>query len=72
MLYLVSPAFLPSGHGFKPHLIYRFLTFYADLIKWVDGLTGWPNTVSRPAGRAWARVVARGRLARVGPPFGHL
>jgi hypothetical protein len=24
-----------------------FLTFYADLIKWVDGLTGWPGTVSR-------------------------
>jgi hypothetical protein len=26
-----------------------FLTFYADLIKWADGLTGWPDTVSRPA-----------------------
>jgi hypothetical protein len=22
--------------------------------------------------RAWVKVVARGRLARIGPPFGHL
>jgi hypothetical protein len=38
--YLVSLALLPSGHGFEPHLIHRFLTFHADLIKWFDGLTG--------------------------------
>jgi hypothetical protein len=30
---------------FKPHLLHRFLTFYADLIKWADGLMGWPDTV---------------------------
>jgi hypothetical protein len=22
---------------------------YTDLIKWIDGLTGWPDTVSRSA-----------------------
>jgi hypothetical protein len=38
-LYLVFPAFLPSGHEFESHLLHRFLTFYADLIKWADGLT---------------------------------
>jgi hypothetical protein len=32
-LHPVSLAFLPSGHGFKPHLLHRFLTFYAYLIK---------------------------------------
>jgi hypothetical protein len=32
-LHPVSLAFLPSGHGFKPHILHRFLTFYADLIK---------------------------------------
>jgi hypothetical protein len=47
-LYLVSLAFLPSGHGFEPHILHRFLTFYADLIKWADGLTGWP---AQSAGR---------------------
>jgi hypothetical protein len=26
-----------------------FLTFYIDLIKWADGLTGWPGIVSRSA-----------------------
>jgi hypothetical protein len=39
---------------------------YADLIKWIDGLTGWPDTVSRPAWRAYAIVVTRVHLARVG------
>jgi hypothetical protein len=48
-LYLVFPAILPLGHEFKPHLLHRFLTFYDDLIKWSDGLTGWTSTVSRPA-----------------------
>jgi hypothetical protein len=38
---------------------------YADLIKWIDGLTGWLDTVSRPAGRACAIVVARVHLACV-------
>jgi hypothetical protein len=45
---LVSPALLPSVHGFEPHLLHRFLTFYVDLIKWADGLTSWSGTVSRP------------------------
>jgi hypothetical protein len=49
-----------------------FLTFYADLIKWANGLTGWSGKVSRSALRVWARVVARERLARSGPPFGYL
>jgi hypothetical protein len=47
-LHLVSPALL-SGHGFELPSLHYFLTFYADLIKWADGLTGWPGTVSRPA-----------------------
>jgi hypothetical protein len=47
-LHLVSLVLLPSGHGFKLHFLHYFLTFYVDLIKWVDGLTGWPGTVSRP------------------------
>jgi hypothetical protein len=25
------------------------LTFYADLIKWANGITGWSDTFSRPA-----------------------
>jgi hypothetical protein len=51
-LHLVSSALLPSGRGFKPHLLHRFLTFYADLTKWPDGLMGRPDTVSRLACRA--------------------
>jgi hypothetical protein len=71
-LHPVSPALLPSGHEFEPHLLHSFLTFYADLIKWAYDLTGWPDTVSRPAQLAWARVVARGRLACAGSSFYHL
>jgi hypothetical protein len=48
-LSIVSSALFPSGHWFETHLLNRFLTFYVDLIKWVDGLTGRPDTVSRPA-----------------------
>ena len=48
-LHPVSPALLPSGHGFKPHLLHRFLTFYTDLTKWLDGLMGQSGTISRPA-----------------------
>jgi hypothetical protein len=71
-LHLVSPALLPSGRGFKPHLLHRFLTFHADLTKWPDGLMGRPGTVDRSTCRAWARAVARGRRAHAGPSFGHL
>jgi hypothetical protein len=62
----VSPALLPSGHGFEPNLLHHFLTFYADLIKWIDRLTGRPDIVSRAAWRACAIVVARVHLAHVG------
>jgi hypothetical protein len=62
-LHPVSPALLPLGRGFEPHLLHHFLTFYADLTKWSNGLTGRPNTVSRPMCRAWAGAVARGRWA---------
>jgi hypothetical protein len=48
-LHLVSLILLPSGYEFKPHLMHNFLTFYADLIKWADGLTGWPDTINRLA-----------------------
>jgi hypothetical protein len=37
-LHPLFPALVPSGHGFEPHLMYRFLIFYADLIKWADRL----------------------------------
>jgi hypothetical protein len=37
-LYSMSPALLPLGHGFEPHLLHHFVTFYVDLIKWADGL----------------------------------
>ena len=43
----LSP-FFHQGMSFKPHLLHRFLTFYVDLIKWINGLTSWPDTVSRP------------------------
>jgi hypothetical protein len=46
-LHLVSPTLLPSGLGFKPHLLHRFLIFYTDLTKWPDGLMGRAGTVSR-------------------------
>jgi hypothetical protein len=49
-LYPVSLALLPPWRGFKLHLLHRFLTFYANLTKWPDGLTGRPSTVNRPAG----------------------
>jgi hypothetical protein len=42
------PFFDLLGHEFEPHLLHHFLTFYADLIKWTDGLTGWHDTVSMP------------------------
>jgi hypothetical protein len=37
-----------QGMGSNPTSCSIFLTFYVDLIKWVDGLMGWPDTVSRP------------------------
>jgi hypothetical protein len=54
-IYRHALGLIPSGHRFKPHLLYHFLTFYVDLIKWADGLMGWPGTVSRPAWRAWGQ-----------------
>jgi hypothetical protein len=39
---------------------------------WPNGLTSRAGTVSSPTCRAWARAVARGRQAYVGPLFGHL
>jgi hypothetical protein len=38
-----------QGMGSNPTFCTAFLTFYVDLIKWSDGLTGWPDTVSRLA-----------------------
>jgi hypothetical protein len=52
-LHPVSHALLLSGRWFEPQLLHHFLTFYADLA----------NTVSRPACRACARAVVRGRRA---------
>jgi hypothetical protein len=45
------------------------LTFYADLTKWSDGLTGWPGMVSRPEMRP---VGVRPSELVTGRPFGHL
>jgi hypothetical protein len=44
----LSP-FFHQGMGLNPTSCTVFLSFYVDLIKWVDGLMGWPNTISRPA-----------------------
>jgi hypothetical protein len=66
------PPFFHQGIGSNPTSHTIFLTFYADLIKWIDGLTGWPDTVSRPAWRACAIVVARVHLARVGRCYADL
>jgi hypothetical protein len=32
-LHPVALALLPSGRGFEPHLLHRFLIFYDDLTK---------------------------------------
>jgi hypothetical protein len=37
-LHPVYLTLLLLGHGFKPHLLHNFLTFYANLIKWTDML----------------------------------
>jgi hypothetical protein len=42
------PSFFHQDMGSNTTSCTVFLTFYGDLIKWVDGLTGWPDTVSRP------------------------
>jgi hypothetical protein len=57
---------LGCGGEFKPHLLHRFLIFYADLTKWPDGLT------DRADMSCLAQRCGRGRRARAGPPFGHL
>jgi hypothetical protein len=41
--------FFHRGMGSQTQPLTPFLTFYADLIKWVDGLTGWSSTVSSAA-----------------------
>jgi hypothetical protein len=43
------PSFFHEVMGSSPTSCTVFLTFYADLIKLIDGLTGCPDTVSRPA-----------------------
>jgi hypothetical protein len=37
------PPFFHQAMGSNLTFLHRFLTFYADLIKWADGLTGWPT-----------------------------
>jgi hypothetical protein len=53
------PPFFHQGIGSNPTSCTVF-SRYADLIKWIDGLTGWSDTVSRLA------CCARVHLARVG------
>jgi hypothetical protein len=70
-----TQCLLPFFHqrmGSNPISCTVFLIFYADLIKWIDGLTDWPDTVSRPAWRACAIVVARVHLSRVGCHYADL
>jgi hypothetical protein len=43
------PPFIHHGIGSNLTSYTVFLTFYVDLIKWDDKLTGWPDTVSRSA-----------------------
>jgi hypothetical protein len=43
------PPFFHPSMGSNPTSSGRCLTFYVDLIKWADGLTGWSGTVNRPA-----------------------
>jgi hypothetical protein len=62
----VSRALLSLGCVFEPHLLHRFLTFYADLTKWSDGLTAQPDTVSghlyaKVWFETWRLVARRGR-----------
>jgi hypothetical protein len=40
----LSP-FFHQDMGSNPTSCTIFLIFYVDLIKWTDGLTGWPDTV---------------------------
>jgi hypothetical protein len=47
------PPFFHQGMSSNPTIF-----CYVDLIKWIDGLTDWLDTVSRPAWRACAIVVA--------------
>jgi hypothetical protein len=49
-----GPELQPRASGRPPfgHLLHQFLTFYDDLIKWSDGLTGWSDTDSRSVCRA--------------------
>jgi hypothetical protein len=56
---------LPFFHqavGSNP-TIAPILTFYDDLTKWSDGLTGRPGMVSRPTCHAWAGATAHGHRA---------
>jgi hypothetical protein len=62
----VSRPLFHQGMGSNPTFCTVFLTFYIDLIKWIDGLMGWPDIVSRPAWRVCAIVVARVHVAHVG------
>jgi hypothetical protein len=62
-LHPVSVVLLPSRRGFEPHLLHRFLTFYVDLIKWPDGLTGRSSTGSKSTCRAWSESATRGHRA---------
>jgi hypothetical protein len=51
-LYLMYVALLQSRHGFKPHFLHHFLTFYVDLIKWADvscGPRGFGSTAVWPS-----------------------
>jgi hypothetical protein len=50
------PPFFHQDMGSNPISYTIFLTFYADLIKWADGLE---RHSQQATWRAWARVMAR-------------
>jgi hypothetical protein len=69
------PPFFHYSVGPNPTSCIAFLTFYTDLTKWPDGLTGRPGTVSRPTCRVWTVATASGHRAyqaHAGSSFGHL
>ena len=61
------PPFFHQGVGSNPTSYTVFNKFYADLTKWPDGLTGQPNTISRPTCRACVGAAAREHRIAVWP-----
>jgi uncharacterized protein YeaC (DUF1315 family) len=59
---LVGPCRVVVWCEFKPHLLHRFLTFYADLTKWPDGLVRHGQHAGVPCLRAMSGLVGLCRV----------